>query len=111
MWSLKIEYYPGNVAFASPNCELSDFDKVESISTWKQNLKLFFGTLGDSNYSSIQHHGNFTTRSMAIHYGMKSYTGWARPKGIFDGKSRDYKKLLATVAKRDASTFIERYNH
>ena len=87
------------------------YDKRQSISEWKQNLRMYFGSLGDNNYTSIYHHGNFTTRYMAIHYGMKSYTGWAGPISITDGKSRDYKKLLATYGKRDASTFIERYNY
>jgi hypothetical protein len=86
-------------------------DKVESISMWKQNLKLFFGSLGDSNYSSIDHHGNYITRTMAMHKGMRSYTGWAQPINTITGESRDYKKLLITYGKRDASDLIKEYNH
>ena len=72
---------------------------------------LFFGFLGDNNYTSIYHHGNFTTRLLAINSGMDSYTGWAEPISTIDGKSRDYKKLLATNAKRFALNYIKRYNH
>ena len=86
-------------------------DRVESISEWKQNLRMYFGSLGDNNYTSIYHHGNFTTRYMAIHYGMRSYTKWAGPIRITDGKSRDYKKILATYGKSDASQLIKEYNN
>jgi hypothetical protein len=87
------------------------WDRVQSIKEWKHDLRLFFGVLGDNNYTSIDHHGNFTTRSMAINSGMESYTGWAEPISTIDGKSRDYKKLLATNAKRFALNYIKRYNH
>lgn len=105
--------YEGRYDFSNGSSQAYNemWDKRQSISEWKQNLRMYFGSLGDNNYTSIYHHGNFTTRLMAIHKGMKSYTGWAEPISTIDGKSRDYKKLLATTAKRDALTLIERYNH
>jgi hypothetical protein len=108
-----MEDYKGKYDFSNGSSQAYNKmqDKVESISMWKQNLKLFFGELGDSNYSSIQHHGNFTTRLMAIHHGMKSYTKWASPISLITGESRDYKKLLMTYGKSDASHLIKEYNN
>ena len=96
-----MEDYKGKYDFSNGSSQAYNKmqDRVESISMWKQNLKLFFGTLGDSNYSSIQHHG------------MKSYTKWARPISLFTGESRDYKKLLMTYGKSDASHLIKEYNN
>ena len=85
-------------------------DRRQSISEWKQSLRIFFGYLGDNNYTDINHHGNYATRSMAIHKGMRSYTGWAQPINSIDGRPRDYKRRLALYAQRDAAYMISQWN-
>ena len=86
------------------------WDRRNSIYNWKLNLANFFGSLGDNNYSSADHHGNYCARSMAIRKGMKSYRGWAEPINSIDGKPRDYKKKLALYANRDAKYMIQLCN-
>jgi hypothetical protein len=77
-------------------------DRIQQASEIQQNLRLFFGGMGDNNYFSIQHHGNFTTRAMAMHKGMYSYTGWSL---------RDWKRVFFEFGQKDALKIIDDYNH
>ena len=77
-------------------------DRIQQVREIEQDLRLFFGGMGDKNYFSIQHHGNFTTRLMAMHKGIQSYTGWSL---------KDWKRVFFKFGQNDALKIIEDYNH
>lgn len=80
----------------------SSIDYILKNKDIEHDLRLFFGSLGDKNYFSIQHHGNFTTRLMAMHHGIYSYNGWSL---------KDWKRVFFKFGQNDALKIIDDYNH
>lgn len=87
------------------------YQKEQSMRIYKSNITMLFGLLGDINYNTINHHGNYTTRAHAIHDGMDLYTGYATPVNPINGESRDYKKILMTQVKNHALSIIKDWDY
>lgn len=99
-----IEDYKGTYDFSNgTKAAYNDMeDRIEQAREIESNLRIFFGGIGDNNYFSTQHHGNYTTRLMAMHNGIKSYTGWSL---------KDWKRVFFKFGQNDALKIIEDYNH
>lgn len=94
-------YYFDKLIGNNPDRYLPASDLMYNIKSFKNNLKISFGQIGDTQYYSVNHHGNFLTRSMAFHHGIDSYE-----RGF-----NNWREVFFRWGKRDASSIINKWNN
>ncbi len=94
-------YYFDQLIGNSPKRFLPASDLMSSIKNFKNNLKISFGQIGDTQYYSVNHHGNYTTRLMALHHGIDSY----------DRGFTNWREVFFRWGKNDATHLINKWNH
>tara|TARA_Y100001978_G_scaffold127849_1_gene114103 strand:- start:242 stop:958 length:717 start_codon:yes stop_codon:yes gene_type:complete len=77
------------------------FDKQEEGRKIIDDLRIYFGQMGDEAYFSPFHHGNFQTRLMAMHKGIRA----SHIKGL------DWEYTFLRWGRDDAQSYIDKYNH
>lgn len=94
-------YYFDQVIGDSPDRYLGASDLMYTIKKFKNELKISFGQIGDTQYYSVEHHGNFLTRSMAFHHGIDSY----------DRGFKNWEAVFFRWGKRDATSLIKKWDY